>query len=181
MDDMQFESWPRAAPKWGVYLLGALGGIAGAGAAIWQNTAHFAGLLTIFVAPVVEELCKPIGLIIMLDKRPHWLGSAREVVVVALISALVFATLENLLYIFVNAPGRGAAFAIFRFTVPTSMHLIATGIFAAGMAKTWRRMMAGGKRFDINICFRYYLAAVIVHAAYNGIVALLAVAGVINF
>lgn len=181
MNHTGFETSPRrTVPKVIVYLLAIVGGVAGTAAAFYQNMANMSPLL-LFVAPVVEELCKPIGLIIMLDKRPRWVDSRTEVVVLALLAAAVFATLENLLYIFVNAPGMGTGYAIFRFTVPTSMHLIATGVFAVGIGKGWERMRNHGGRFDIDVCFRYYLAAVVIHAAYNGVALLLVKLGVLKF
>lgn len=166
-------------PRLAVYLLCILGGVAGTAAALYQNTLHAAGL--ILVAPIIEELCKPIGLIILLDKRPGWIRSKWEIVILAVLAAAVFATLENLLYIFVNAPGKGAGFAIFRFTAPTSMHLIATGVFSIGLAKAWKCTMVTAKRFDITMCFRYYLLAAGIHAAYNTVVVILHYAKVLTF
>ncbi len=55
-------------------------------------------LLPFVVAPAIEEILKPMGVIFLLETRPHYLRSAFHVVVLCVVGALVFATLENLLF-----------------------------------------------------------------------------------
>ncbi len=169
------------APKVRVYFLALLGGVVGAAAACYQNSLYASGLVVVLVAAVVEEMCKPIALIVMLDKRPRWFTGTTEIVILGLISAMVFASLENLLYIFVIAPGKSAFYAVFRFTVPTALHMTATGIFSVGLAKAWRIGRQRGRRFDIDTCFRYYLIAVAIHAVYNVVAVILFMTGILHF
>jgi RsiW-degrading membrane proteinase PrsW (M82 family) len=161
-----------------VYLLALLGGVAGTLAAVWEEWTRGVWLLVVLVAPAIEEICKPIAIVLMLEKRPHWLRSGTEVVLLALVGSAVFSTLENVIYIYVYAPGEGLAFAVFRFTVCLGMHLIATAVFAVGLAKMWRTIRRTGRAFDIDYCFKYYVAAVVIHAAYNATVTILARTGV---
>ncbi len=175
----------RPAPAL-VALLAAVGSIGGLAAAVAENSLYAmrsltAGLLVVLVAPAIEEICKPIALVFLLDKRPHWLRGSVEIVVLAALSALIFATLENLYYIYLIAPGRGMGFVLWRLTICTGMHVCATTIFGLGLAKMWRHIGAHGGHFDIDVCFRYYVSAVAVHAGYNSLVLVLAVTGVLSF
>ncbi len=171
---------PPAPVVWLVALLGSVGGTV---AAFIENASRGMNpavgiLLLVLVAPAVEEICKPLAIVFLLEKRPHWLRSAGEVVVLAVLSAVVFATLENLLYIFVHHPEGGPGFVLFRLTVCTALHVAATSVFAVGLAKAWRRLRARGGGFDIDDCFGYYVTAVIIHGLYNAVVTVLALAGV---
>lgn len=166
-----------------IYLLGILGGVASIGTALFQNTMHYGLSLFAFgiVAAFVEELSKPIGLIIMLDKRPWWLRNRFEVIGMALLGALVFAGIENLMYIFILAEEITAAFVAWRLIICTALHLTATGVFAIGISRVWKRMQTRGEPFDLDKIFRWYLIAVIIHATYNVSVTVLSIVGVLRF
>ena len=138
-------------------------------------------LLLVAVAPAVEEICKPLAIVFLLDKRPRWLRSPWEIIALAAVSAVVFATLENLLYIFVNYRQGSAAFVLYRLTVCTAVHVAASVVFGFGLVKMWRHIRASGGRFDIDVCFRYYVAAAVIHGCYNGTAFLLTWLGVLRF
>lgn len=165
-----------------VYLLGILGGVAGILAAIYQEMQYGGWMLVVAViAPAIEEVCKPIGVIFLLDKRPHWLRSSRQVVLTALLGAAVFATLENLLYIHVYHPSASMEFVIYRYTVCTAMHISASLVFGVGLARMWRHIRSQGGHFDIDVCFRNYVIAVVIHAVYNSAVLVLHWTGLLRF
>jgi len=164
-----------------ILLLGVVGGAAGVLAAIYQEVLRGGLLAPILVAPAVEEVCKPIGVLFILEKRPHWLRSRTHVVLLAALGALVFATLENLIYIHVYHPEAPAGFVLFRYTVCTGVHLAASTIFAVGLAKMWRHIRRTGGGFDIDVCLWHYAGAVALHAAYNALVILLHLVKVLRF
>ncbi len=117
-------SRPPPPVVWVIALGGSVGGTL---AAIVENSAHAMNplmgvLLLVAVAPAVEEICKPLAIVFLLDKRPRWLRSPWEIIALAAVSAVVFATLENLLYIFVNYRQGSAAFVLYRLTVCTAVH-----------------------------------------------------------
>lgn len=176
------ETAPPARPSAVViFLLGLVGGVAGVLTALYQEMLYGGILLPVLVAPAVEEVCKPIGVIFMLEKRAHWLRGPRQVVLLAVLGALVFATLENLTYVHLYHPRGGSSFVLWRYTVCTGMHLAASAVFGAGLAKMWRHIRRTGGRFDIDHFFRYYVAAVVIHSAYNSIVLILHYARVLRF
>ena len=168
---------------WLIAIVGSGGGVA---AAMLKSSAMafdpmIGILLLVVVAPAVEEICKPLAIVFLLDKRPHWLRGPGEIMILAACSALVFATLENLLYIFVNNPNGPAAFVIFRLTICTLLHVTASTVFGAGLAKMWRHIRDKGGHFDIDVCFKYYVTAVVIHGGYNAAVLILTWAGMMKF
>lgn len=172
-----------------VYALAILGGAIGILAAVVEEfklgTLGGQAMVMVLIAPAVEEICKPIGLVFIIDKRPHWLRGRLQIVIMAVLGAAVFATIENALYVHLYHRNAGTGFIVWRYVVCTSMHLAASCVFGLGLARAWTRARqrnvdeTGG--FDIDDCFRYYVAAVAIHAAYNGAVLLLESTGILRF
>lgn len=130
------------------------------------------GLLYIVVfAPVVEELLKQSGMIYLLERKPYRIFAAWQFVFSALVSAFVFASLENFLYInvytgtvaFVNPE----IFARFRWMVCTAVHVGCSAIASMGMIRVWKKQLANGKAADLSVAFKYFVIAIAVHGAYN--------------
>ena len=172
---------PSRPPVVAIYLLGVVGGVAGTLAAVYQELLHGVYLAVVLVGPAIEEACKPIGVILMLEKFPHWLRGRKQVLLMAVLGALVFATLENLMYVYVYHPQGGPGFVAWRYAVCTAVHVAATGVFGIGLAKMWRRIRETGGSFDIDVIFRYYVGAVAIHAAYNTTVLILGLTNVLKF
>ena len=63
----------------------------------------------------------------------------------------------------------------------TAMHVTASAIFGVGLAKMWQRTSRRGGGFDIDVCVRYYIAAAVLHGAYNAVVIVLSLTGVLKF
>ena len=165
------------------YLVAMVGGVVGIPAAIMQELQGYSGLWlgAIVVAPLVEEVVKPVGVMFIMEKRFHWLRSRRQVVAMAALGAVVFATLENLMYIHVAHRDPSAAFVAWRYMVCTSMHVAASTVFGLGLARSWQRMRRTGGRFRIKGLLWPYLAAVALHAAYNATAMILQKTGALSF
>jgi len=163
-----------------VYLIALLGGLGGIVTAFVDQVSGMSWA-AIAVAPAIEELCKPIAVIFMLERRPHWLRTQMDIMAMSLLGALVFASIENVLYIFVYHRDGGAAFIAWRLIVCTTLHLAATAIMAVGLTGIFRTIQreGGGLRLDHSV--RYYAAAVGIHVAYNVTVILLETAGILEF
>ena len=170
-----------APPRVVVYLLAMVGALGGLVAAFVEETRSFSPLMTVLVAPTVEEACKPIAVFFMLEKRPTWLRGAGEVVFLSVLGALVFATMENVLYIFVYHPAGSSAFVAWRLIVCTAMHVTASAVMGLGLARAWRHIRRTGRKFSIDQCIWYYVVAVAIHGAYNGTVIVLHMTGVLRF
>ena len=132
----------------------------------------WSGLLYMVVfAPVIEEIMKQSGMIYLLERRPYRIFTSWQFVFSALVSALVFATIENLLYIHVYAPQVTLVdhefYASFRWTVCTALHVCCSAIASIGMIRVWKKQLADGKPADLSVAFRYFLIAIVIHGGYN--------------
>lgn len=129
------------------------------------------GIYVIVFAPVIEELLKQSGMIYLLENKPYRVFAAWQFVFSALLSALVFATIENLLYIHVYArPAllvNPEAFTQFRWTVCTALHMGCSVIASMGMMRVWKKQLIDGKAADLSVAFRYFATAMAVHGTYN--------------
>ena len=165
------------------YLAAMVGGVVGIPAAIIQESEGFSSLWVgaIVVAPLVEEVVKPVGVMYIMEKRFHWLRSRRQVVVMAALGAVAFATLENLMYIHIRHSDPSAAYVAWRYMVCTSVHVAASTVFGLGLARTWQVMRWTGGRFRIKGLLWPYLVAVGLHAAYNATALILEKSGVLSF
>ena len=121
--------------------------------------------------PVIEELLKQSGMIYLLERRPERVFAAWQFVFVGAVSALIFATIENLLYINVYAASTEMAnpegFAQFRWSVCTTLHMCCSVIASLGLIRVWRRIDERGQPADLSYAFPLFAIAIVVHGAYN--------------
>lgn len=144
----------------------AILGVVMAGARGWY------GLLYIVVfAPVVEEFLKQSGMIYLMERKPYRVFAAWQFVFSALVSAFVFATIENLLYVNVYVLPAGVKnpelFAQFRWTICTAVHLACSTIASFGMIRVWKKQLLDGRGADLSVAFPYFAVAIAVHGSYN--------------
>ena len=178
---------PEPVPPWSpttemrVFLVACAGGLLGTLGAVLEEGLSVVPLAFVVVGPVIEEVMKPIGMIILLEKRPRWIRGAAQVVIYSVLGAVIFATIENLVYIFVFHPRGGPSFVAFRFTACTALHVVCTTIFALGLVKVWRRVRTGAGSFDLDDGLGYVIAAVAVHGLYNLTVTILEKLEVLKF
>ncbi len=174
---------PRRPSTALVCLVALVGGLVAVPVAIVQEfRAGAVGWVgAVIVAPIVEEALKPIGVLFLLEKRFHWLRGGGQIVLMAAGGALVFATIENIMYINVSKVASGTAYVMWRYLICTGMHLTASTIFGLGLAKVWRKMTLDGKGFRIKGLVAYYVAAAVLHGLYNATVYILSVTKVLTF
>jgi len=154
------------------FLAAILGGPFAILGAFMAGTRGWYGLLYVVVfAPVVEEFLKQSGMIYLLERKPYRVFAAWQFVFSALVSALIFATIENLLYLHVYVrPATivySRAFVQFRWTVCTAVHLGCSAIASLGMIQVWKKQLADGKAADLSAAFGYFAVAIVVHGLYN--------------
>lgn len=128
-------------------------------------------LYMILFAPVIEEFLKQSGMIYLLEKKPYRIFSSCQFVIAAVISAGLFASFENILYIYFynNAEtfenfGR---FCCFRWIVCTSLHVVCSVIASLGLVRVWKKQLADGRAADLAFGFKYFITAMVIHGIYN--------------
>ncbi len=128
------------------------------------------GLLAVAAgAPVVEEMAKVVLPLMLLEKEPWRFRSAGAIVLSCLVSAFVFAMVENMLYLNVYIPENRLTSGIiwYRLIVCTMLHLGCTAVSACGLAKAWRNARDGLRMFSASTSTPYLVVAMIVHGLYN--------------
>ena len=128
------------------------------------------GLMAVCIgAPVIEEMAKVVLPMMWLEKTPWRFRAAGTIMLACLASALVFATIENLLYFYVYIPDDKFESGIvwFRLIVCTSVHVVCTTISAFGLARAWREARVGACGFSSSAATPYLVVAMVIHGIYN--------------
>lgn len=137
----------------------------------------------VLFAPVIEELLKQSGMIYLLEKKPYRVFSAWQFLLAAVISSLLFSAVENAIYVYVytlptQLADSGAAvtlrpladphaFAMYRWTVCTLVHVMCSVIASIGLINVWQRQLADGRAADLDFAFKYFAIAMGLHGFYN--------------
>ena len=128
-------------------------------AAVYQTDALAA---TVEIAPVVEEIMKLLPLLFyLLIFEPK----TEQIKISAVITALSFATFENICYLIQNGAGH-FSFIFFRGIGTGAMHVICGAIVGGGLAYVWQRTW-----LKIAGTCGLLGAAITFHALYNLLIA----------
>ena len=178
-----YESWLRqrvaATPPrrcWQVALLAALcgGPWAVLAALIHTNPGGLASfstvLLAVVFAPVVEEMMKVAAAACIVEVRPYLFRRVEQLQVAAVGSALLFAVIENILYLTVYVPNHSLEYALWRWTVCVALHVGCTLIATRGLVTVWRRTITEYRPPKLALGFGALVAAIVTHACYNAAV-----------
>ncbi len=166
------ERWASTsfASRLGVFAaLCVFSGAAAVACVFAKGSLGFAALAVVIGAPVVEEVAKAVGPLMILEKSPWLFGGAAPIVSVGFMSGLIFAACENLLYFFVYIPDEEltVGLVLWRLIACTSMHVLCTVVSCTGLARAWRRAFRAKGEFDAAPAIPWLVAAVVVHAAFN--------------
>jgi len=172
-----YQSWLRrrieaTSPTraWTVALLLAVcGGPWAIFAALLDASNAGGGLLMLMVvlAPVVEETMKIAAAAWVVEVRPYLFRRVEQLQVATVGSALVFAAIENVLYLNVYNPNPTLLYTIWRWTVCVALHMGCTLLATRGLAAVWRRCTTELRPPRLTQGIRWLVIAIIVHASYN--------------
>lgn len=163
-----------------VVLFAAAGGVLGIIGAGFQESFAFSPLPFLIAAPIIEEIAKPAGVYLAMGRWPHILHNQPFIACLAALGGLVFGLIESLIYVTVYAPDLGRAFFIYRFAVNVPLH--AGFSFVAGWGITQGLFgWASGQNSLPKASRNAFVAAMLLHAAYNGVAATLSLTGVLEF
>lgn len=124
-------------------------------------------LAVVVFGPIIEELLKASGALYLAEQRPWLVPSAPTLVLVTVGAALVFATIENLLYLYIYIDEPDRFITVWRWTVATSLHAVASGIAGIGVAKMWSRTHRTGEQPNMRVARPWLVGAAVLHGTYN--------------
>jgi RsiW-degrading membrane proteinase PrsW (M82 family) len=172
------ERTPLAA--WAVPVIAIGGSVLAILGSIIQEATALPILATFFVAPMVEESMKPVGLYILLAYRPEVLTSRFYTARLAAMAGAGFGAIESTVYVTVYVENPTPEFIAFRYTVPVLLHTVASFIFGFGINQRLKASMWGEVPF-LSGNWPYFVAAIALHSAYNISVTALGLTGVLKF
>jgi hypothetical protein len=125
----------------------------------------------IMFAPVIEEFLKQSGMIFILERRPYLAKSAWQFPLAAVVAAVIFATVENLMYLHIYtaefSDEKREALARFRWPVCTALHVSCAFIASFGLVRVWRKQNEDGKPAQLSYAYPLFGSAIVIHALYN--------------
>jgi RsiW-degrading membrane proteinase PrsW (M82 family) len=159
---------------WGAIVAPLLSTSLNDAARVWMEVVSRVGdarqLTATVVAPVVEEIVKACGLLVLLVFRPTALASVRDGVVCGALIGIGFVLTENLTYLgFAALQGGEAGLArsiYLRGVLAGTNHAIFTATIGAGIGWTRRTPSAGVRMTTLAAAV---IAALAQHVAWNGV------------
>lgn len=134
--------------------------------AFWQG--YGGGLLAIIIfGPTIEEVMKIAAAALIAEEKPWLFRSGFQIAICALAGGMVFAIIENLLYLHVYIPDPSPGLIRWRWTVCVALHMGCTFVAGIGIIRVWRDAWKNRTRPNISLAFPYLVAAILIHTLYN--------------
>jgi hypothetical protein len=124
-------------------------------------------LVAVVFAPLIEELAKITIIWIAVEKRPYWFSSRIQIVAGIVFSALIFAVLENLMYLNVYVEEPSQKLIQWRWSICVMMHVGASVIASLGVMRIWHLTREHWNAPQIHHGYPYFVAAMLFHGGYN--------------
>jgi hypothetical protein len=126
------------------------------------------------VTPVTEELMKVALALWVVEKRPFLFRSSPQIALCALAGGLIFAAVENVLYLKVYVPDPSSALVWWRWTVCVALHTGCSLIAGMGLIRVWSHTMKLRVRPQLALGVPHLVTAMVIHGVYNSLALLLA-------
>lgn len=150
-----------------MFLLAVAGGFLGIFGALIVELGSGGALLLIFIgAPVIEEMLKPIGAYLGQVWLPQALRNRLFVACLCAVSGVIFGLIESWVYVNIYVDDPSDAYRTFRYTVPVTLHAVASFIVGLGVTRAvvdW----VDGRRPLPKSTRNFYIAGVVLHSVYN--------------
>lgn len=127
----------------------------------------FGLVLLVVVGPLVEEVLKISAALMAVERRPYLFKSGAQILAGALASGLVFAAIENVIYLKVYVSDPPATLVAWRWSVCVALHAGCSLVAGLGVRKVWMTSMREGSRPSPPLASGYLTLAALIHGAYN--------------
>lgn len=151
-------------------LLGALFAAGGGATA-------FGVVMVTIVGPVTEEMMKAALPLWIVEKRPFRFRSALQIAICLIVSGLVFAAVENVLYLFAYIDNPSPDLIRWRWTVCLALHTGCSFIAGMGLIRIWQHTMITRTPPQLALGAPYMVTAIVIHGVYNTFCVLLDATG----
>lgn len=137
--------------------------------ALLHGAVGHAFLMIVFFGPTTEEVLKIALPLWVVEKRPWLFASGWQILLCGVGAGLVFAALENLLYLYVYFPNASQKLVAWRWTVCVALHTGCSALASVGLIQVRSRMLARAGPPQLYDGGRWIVAAIVVHGTYNTI------------
>ncbi len=165
--------------SWTAVAIAAVAGGPFAIAGAFMNTTTVSWITLVVFAPVVEEVMKIAAASWLVEVRPYLLRDRAQILTIGVVSGLVFAAIENVLYILVYLPAPSTEILLWRLLGCTSLHVACTLVASLGLAKVWQRTVDELRPPKLSLGLPLLILAIVIHGGYNAAVSGLQWAGVL--
>lgn len=124
-------------------------------------------LMVVVIAPLVEELGKVMAPLLVVERAPHRFLHTSQILVCAVSGGLVFAVVENLLYLHVYIPDPTPLLRVWRWTVCVVLHTGCSLVAGLGVARVWKRALEEVRPARLEDGHTFLITAMVAHGAYN--------------
>ena len=154
--------------KWHIWalLLALAGGVFGVLGAFFTELSHTSLLSAFVAAPIIEEGLKPSGLYLLLAKWPRVLRSQIYTASLAALGGIVFALIENQVYLNIYIRDPSPEVILFRYTACIGVHAACSFIFGLGINRKLLDSIRGETRF-LSCGKRFFFSAMALHSLFN--------------
>jgi len=180
-DPAPYQNWLReqfarraSASSWVLTFILSLvaGPLAVVSVFITGNPAY--GALTMVVAgPVIEEMGKIVAPLVLMERNPAHFLNRTQLLLCALASGLLFAVIENFLYLKVYIPNPSPTLIAWRWSVCVVLHAGCSLIAGLGLARMWSESREKLIPPSMKTGSPYLIVAAVIHGAYNFIAILI--------
>ncbi len=123
--------------------------------------------------PMIEEIFKIALIYYIVEKRPYLFHNLFQILIAALAGGLMFAVIENILYIYIYIDLPTPEIIKWRWTVCTMLHVSCSAIASFGLIRMWLDVFQQQSRPKLELAYPFLTAAMIIHGSYNGIALML--------
>ncbi len=119
------------------------------------------------IGPATAELSKIFLCAMLIERKSPYIKRPAHIYVMTIGTALLFALVQNwvcLNYIYSVSP---RAMIAWRWTGCVALHMLCTGIAAAGLVRVWRRGREEDRMPSLSPAYVYIVVAIVIHAALN--------------
>lgn len=129
------------------------------------------------LGPMTEEMLKASAALYLAEQKPWLVPASWTLILVCAVSGLMFAMIENIVYLNVYIRNPEASIVVWRWTVCTALHVGCSTVAGVGVARIWRKMHRTKTPPQIALASPFLITAIVIHALYNFAVTVLEASG----
>ncbi|MEE8169131.1 MAG: PrsW family glutamic-type intramembrane protease, partial [Phycisphaerae bacterium] len=122
--------------------------------------------------PAAEEVLKIGAVLLVVETRPYLFRRVEQLQTATLLSSIIFAVIENVIYLNIYVSQPSIHLAMWRWTVCVALHIGCTLIATRGLVLIWTNAVAQFRKPRVSDGLPMLVWAIVIHGCYNVAVAI---------